>query len=82
MTDNNFENVTYTEQLQSLDKEKMLLALTDGKPGILLSAHSVVDGLGFDIDLVGGVTVDLIEPFLEKALTAVRQLREENILPE
>ena len=82
MTDNTFENVTYFERVQSVDKEKILLAMTDGRPGILLTAHSVENGLGFDIDLVGGVTIDLIEPFLEKALAAIRKLNEENILPE
>lgn len=78
-TPDRFESVNYSEHEMSDEDHTFLTLMSGGHPGILLTARPASDGISdlrLEIEVVGGLPTDLIEPLLEKALTALRQAHE------
>lgn len=80
MTNNEkFKSVDYSETDPGPTQELLLDMVSGGKPCLLISVElsSNVDGLKLTMQAGGGISVEDIEPLLEKALLAFRQGKEE-----
>jgi hypothetical protein len=74
MTDNEkFKNVDYSEYEPDVDEQDQINQIVGNKPWLLISAYSIKGGIGLNMQAGGGLSIELIEPMLEKALLAFRQ---------
>jgi hypothetical protein len=77
MTDE-LDKITYTEFEPDYEAQQVIDDYVSGSPWLLIHASSAgVDGLTLSLEAGGGLTVELIEPMLKKALLAIQKSQEQ-----
>jgi len=74
---NKFDKVNYSEFEPDEAQQILVDYYVEGRPWLLISVFPSQDSdIGLRIEAGGGMTVDLIEPLLEKALAGFKQGQE------
>lgn len=74
--DDKFRDVSYSEYEPDVDAQRVITDYVEHKPWLLIAVGHAGDGLSMQMEAGGGLTFDLIEPMLNKALIAFRQSQE------
>ncbi len=74
--DDKFREVRYSEYEPDVDSQRVITDYVQGQPWLLIAVGHAGDGLSMQMEAGGGLTFDLIEPMLQKALIAFRQSQE------
>jgi hypothetical protein len=74
--DDKFREVRYSEYEPDVDAQQVITDYVQGQPWLLVAVGHAGDGLSMQMEAGGGLTFDLIEPMLQKALIAFRQSQE------